>query len=107
MINNSLIKERIIQKTYSLTPPSSPSPAPPEDSLTADDLLGYAELVCWGRPRSGAKKKFWPIFDGPSVAVKRDEPDRMTDAPISGDGDDDGANGTIQCVALSVTGGRR
>ena len=29
---------------------------------------------------------FWPIFEGPSsVAIKRDEPDRMPDAPIFGD----------------------
>ena len=137
-----------------MTPPSSPSPAPPEDSPTADDLLEYAELV-----RSGAKPPsddhltrlghlypranseianpvarglqfvkeeepslickarydeslggdhFWPISEGPSsVAIKRDEPDRMPDAPISGDEDNDEADGTIQCVALLVTGGRR
>jgi len=36
---------------------------------------------------------FWPIFEGPSsVAIKRDEPDRMSDAPISGDVGADGKN---------------
>ena len=31
--------------SYSLTPPSSPSPAPPEDSPTADDLLEHAKRL--------------------------------------------------------------
>ena len=44
---------------------------------------------------------FWPIFEGPSsVAIKRDEPDRVPDAPVSGDGDDvdagAGADGKIR-----------
>ena len=168
--------------SYSLTPSSSPSPAPPEDSPTADDLLAHANRLqlqnylqiaassptvvgeCWpvrdrviqrkepslvhsgtkppsddhltrlehlypgangeiANPVAGEDRQpegpllmkkeepslirkakyneslwlggdhFWPIFEGPSsVAIKRDEPDRMPDAPVSGDG----ADGKIQ-----------
>ena len=58
--------------------------------------------------RSGTKPPndahFWPIFAGADGSIvnpvarglsfKRDTPDRMPDAPISGDGDADGADGT-------------
>ena len=49
---------------------------------------------------------FWPIFAGSNGEIvnpvarglqfKRDEPDRMPDAPISGDGVDDGADGRVR-----------
>ena len=105
---------------FKTTPSSSPSPAPPEDSPTADDraealqlqnslLLAASDLtvvdecvrklVKQEEPslvRSGTQPPgdthYWPIFAN-KLSVKRDAPDRMPDAPISGDGDADGADG--------------
>ena len=141
---------RLAVLSYSLTPPSSPSPAPPEDSPTAEEradalqLQDYLRIAasdqtvvgeCWpvrdwlvkreepSLVRSGTKPPnddhFWPIFAGADGEIvnpvarglrfKRDEPDRMLDAPISGDGDDGGADGKkrVCCFALTIGGRRR
>ena len=84
-------------------------------------LIGQSRLVKRDEPslvRSGTKppndNHFWPIFAGVDggivnpvargLSFKRDAPDRMPDAPISGDGDDDGADGESRlcCFALTV-----
>ena len=73
--------------------------------------------------RSGTKppndNHFWPIFAGADGEIvnpvarglkfKRDGPDRMPDAPISGDGDDDGADGKNRmcCFVLTIGDHRR
>ena len=71
--------------------------------------------------RSGVKppndEHFWPIFAGADgkianpvgrkMGYKRDVPDRMPDAPISGDGDADGADGENRVCCLALTIGRR
>ena len=68
--------------------------------------------------RSGTKppndNHFWPIFAGADGSIvnpvarglnfKRDAPDRMPDAPISGDGDDDGADGESRLCCFALTG---
>ena len=135
---------------FKSTPSSSPSPAPPKDSPTADERAEALQLQnflriaasdsavvgeCWpvrGRLvkreepsliRSGVKppndEYFWPIFAGADgevanpvargLSFKRDAPDRMLDAPHSGDGDDDGADGEsrLYCFVLTVGGRRR
>ena len=125
---------------FKTTPSSSPSPAPPEGSPTADEraealqlqnslLLAASDLTVVGecRPvrklvkqeepslvRSGTQPPgdthFWPIFagaDGGKMSIKRDAPDRMPDAPISGDGDADGADGANRVCCLALTIGRR
>ena len=68
--------------------------------------------------RSGTKppndNHFWPIFAGADGSIvnpvarglnfKRDAPDRMPDAPISGDGDDDGADGESRLCCFALIG---
>ena len=121
---------------FKTTPSSSPSPAPPEGSPTADEraealqlqnslLLAASDLTVVGecRPvrklvkqeepslvRSGTQPPgdthYWPIF-AYKLSIKRDAPDRMPDAPISGDGDADGADGANRVCCLALTIGRR
>ena len=77
--------------------------------------------------RSGTKppndNHFWPIFAGAdggivnpvarkmsfkgSCPLKRDAPDRMLAAPLSGDGDADGADGENLVCCFALTIGRR
>ena len=133
---------------FKTTPSSSPSPAPPEDSPTADERAEALQLQnflliaasdqpevgeCWpvrdrlvkqkepSLVRSGTKPPnddhFWPIFAGADggivnpvarkMSFKRDAPDRMLDAPLSGDGDADGADGENLVCCFALTIGRR
>ena len=133
---------------FKTTPSSSPSPAPPMDSPTADERAEALQLQnflliaasdqpvvgeCWpdrnrlvkpkepSMNRSGTKPPndahFWPIFAGADggivnpvarkMSFKRDAPDRMLAAPLSGDDNADGADGESLVCCFALTIGRR
>ena len=112
--------------------PAPPGDSPTADELAAALQLASDQSVvgeCWpvrdrlvkrdepSLVRSGVNppndEHFWPIFAGADGKIanpvarglqfKRDEPDRMPDAPISGDGDDDGAEGESRLCCFALT----